>query len=449
MFVQLMFSQTIHRSACDGNLERVDSLLQTMDVNVLDDKGRTSLLYAVGCRRPKVFDLLLAKGADVNLGDQNGLYPILMAAEQQHEKFIDSLIAYGVNVNTKDIHGNTPLLLSVIRGDVQQTQKFINANAQIDTKNQRGNTALAIAMREGYDSIAQTLLSEGADKRMVKKVQLKGKFMGQKVPGLTPQIFAPEVVSVENYVHTGVFYPDGSEFYFSKSLPKIRSEVIMVSKKKGTTWTSPERLSIFGDRNEFDTFITHDGNRLFFCSNKKIRETDTISNADLWMMKRIGDSWGKPIHLGNELNSQGNEWFPTVSKKGTLVFSVNVGRKSTIYYSKWKDGAYQQPMAFDENINSGGYDYDPMIAPDESYLIFASGREGGFGANDLYISFKRKDGSWTPAKNMGEKINSKTTEYAASLSPDGNYLFFTSNIAGSSDLYWVSSQIIEELRPKN
>jgi len=110
------------------------------------------------------------------------------------------------------------------------------------------------------------------------------------------------------------------------------------------------------------------------------------------------------------------------------------------------DGKYQKPIAFDDNINSGGYDYDPMIAPDESFLIFASGRKGGYGANDLYISFKNEDGSWTKAKNMGEKINSRTTEYAPSLSPDGNYFFFTSNINGSSDIFWVSSKIIEELR---
>ena len=82
-------------------------------------------------------------------------------------------------------------------------------------------------------------------------------------------------------------------------------------------------------------------------------------------------------------------------------------------------------------------------------MIFASGRSGGFGANDLYISFKKEDGSWTPAKNMGEKINSKTTDYAPSLSPDGKFFFFTSNVEGSSDLYWVSSQVIENLRTKD
>ena len=50
---------------------------------------------------------------------------------------------------------------------------------------------------------------------------------------------------------------------------------------------------------------------------------------------------------------------------------------------------------------------------------------------------------------MGETINSKTADEAVSLSPDGNYLFFTGNVEGSSDIYWVRSQVIENLRPKD
>ena len=178
-----------------------------------------------------------------------------------------------------------------------------------------------------------------------------------------------------------------------------------------------------------------------------MRETDTIQNADIWMMERKGNSWGKPVHLGNEVNSPKNDWFPTVSNKGLLVFSPSIGRDGKIVYSTLKDGVYQKPIPFGENINAPkSYNYDPLIAPDESFLIFASRREGNIGAADLYISFKKEDGTWTPAKNMGDTINTKTTDYAASLSPDGKFLFFTSNSKGSSDIYWVSSQVIENLK---
>lgn len=444
---QLLFGQGIHRSACNGNLQRVDSLLQHNDVNVLDDNGRTPLLYATGCRKPKVFDLLISRGADVNIGDKNGLYPILFATEFQNNKFIDSLLAHKVNVNVQGKDGDSPLHKSVIQGNVAITKKLIKANADLSLVNKRGNTVLEIAVREKFDTISEFLIWKGADKSKVRKIVLKGKYLGQEEPGLTPKMFAPNVVSTENYNHTGVFHPNENEFYFSSSMRKIQAEVLMVTRKKGNKWTKPERLEIFGDTKEFDAFITQDGKKLFYCSNRKVRETDTIQNADIWMMKRKGNSWGKPIHLGDEVNSPKNDWFPTVSNKGTLVFSPSIGRDGKIVYSTMKDGVYQKPIPFGENINSPkSYNYDPLIAPDESFLIFASRREGNLGGADLYISFKKKDGTWTKAKNMGDVINTKTTDYAASLSPDGKYFFYTSNVAGSSDLYWVSSQVIENLR---
>ena len=67
----------------------------------------------------------------------------------------------------------------------------------------------------------------------------------------------------------------------------------------------------------------------------------------------------------------------------------------------------------------------------------------------ISVHFKKEDGTWTVAKNMGDTINTKTTDYAASLSPDGKYFFYTSNSKGSSDIYWVSSKIIENLRKKD
>jgi hypothetical protein len=93
-------------------------------------------------------------------------------------------------------------------------------------------------------------------------------------------------------------------------------------------------------------------------------------------------------------------------------------------------------------------DLGPFVDPDESYLIFESARPGGYGFSDLYISFKRSDGSWTPALNMGEPINSSARETAASVSPDGLYLFFLSDRhqQWDSNPYWVSAQVIEDLR---
>ena len=119
-----------------------------------------------------------------------------------------------------------------------------------------------------------------------------------------------------------------------------------------------------------------------------------------------------------------------------------------IYFSKFTDGRYAAPEKLGPEVNSDAADLDPAIAPDESCLVFQSNRPGGFGQMDLYISFRSRDGSWTTAVNMGDKVNSASSESSARVSADGKYLFFnkTNRQIRTSWRYWVSTEIFEELR---
>jgi Tol biopolymer transport system component len=58
------------------------------------------------------------------------------------------------------------------------------------------------------------------------------------------------------------------------------------------------------------------------------------------------------------------------------------------------------------------------------------------------------NGSWTRAENMGDTINTSASEFCPMVSPDGNYLFFTSRRSGSDDVYWVSAEIIDTYKPR-
>ena len=76
----------------------------------------------------------------------------------------------------------------------------------------------------------------------------------------------------------------------------------------------------------------------------------------------------------------------------------------------------------------------------------------GYGGSDLYISFRQKDGSWGPAINMGDKVNSDNWDAYASVTPDGKYILFNRGIDEDNenvDIYWVDAKIIETLRPKS
>lgn len=139
----------------------------------------------------------------------------------------------------------------------------------------------------------------------------------------------------------------------------------------------------------------------------------------------------------------------TSSAKGTFVFD-DYKSGDVIRISVLKDGKRQEPETMGPVVNSGEWTAHPFIAPDESYLIWDSEREGGFGESDLYISFRQKDGSWGPAINMGEGVNSDKWDAFASVTPDGKYILFNRGIDTDNnnvDIYWVDAKIIETLRP--
>ena len=120
-------------------------------------------------------------------------------------------------------------------------------------------------------------------------------------------------------------------------------------------------------------------------------------------------------------------------------------------------------------VNSTGPEFNSLIAPDGSWLIFGSVREGDVGGGDLHIAFRGPDGEFLPAVNMGEPINSTALDYCPALSPDGSMFFFTSNRVpvgnpepttytglealmigpanGRDNVWWVDASLIEDLRP--
>jgi len=118
-----------------------------------------------------------------------------------------------------------------------------------------------------------------------------------------------------------------------------------------------------------------------------------------------------------------------------------------IYYSEQINGKFSKPVNIGTPVNTKYDEGDTFVSFDESYLIVSSrGRTDCIGGADLYISFKKKDGGWTEAKNMGKPINTEDYEYSPFVSPDGKYLFFSRFSEDAADVYWVKANIIEEMK---
>ena len=115
--------------------------------------------------------------------------------------------------------------------------------------------------------------------------------------------------------------------------------------------------------------------------------------------------------------------------------------------SEFNQGIYQNPVNLGPKLNTEYHEWDTYTAPDEGYMIFCSTKPGGLGDDDLYVTFKVADGSWTEAVHMGKEINSNKSENRPYVTSDGKYFFYTSTKRGNRDIYWVETKVIEELKP--
>jgi Tol biopolymer transport system component len=256
-------------------------------------------------------------------------------------------------------------------------------------------------------------------------------YLGQTPPGSTPEIFAPDVVSVDGRYEYGVaISPDGDELFFTADDPGAG---LMVMRRVNGEWTQPEAANLRGNHSwEFEAFYTQDGQKLFFASMNGM-------TSKLWYVEKGADGWGEAQYLDSPANEASAFW-ATFTTDGTMYYT-NVS-KIRIFRAAQVDGAY--PEVEDIGLPMGGH---PSIAPDESYLLFNSTGLGGFGEDDIFVTFRQNDGTWSEPLNLGEEINTGYAETCASLSPDGKYIFFSryNESGGKSNIYWVSSEIIERL----
>ncbi len=262
---------------------------------------------------------------------------------------------------------------------------------------------------------------------------LEGPYMGQKPPGLIPEVFAPGIVNTEGFAeHEGMFAPGMKAFYFIRSGEKDKS--LNAIEYKNNQW----RESVV-KQDVSELSISPDG-MTFFLQNKYIERT----SAGWSELKSLGAPFKDILIMRLSLSSNGTYYFDTYSRK----------LDTPLRYSRLIDGKYEQPKSLGPQFAIGRYNAHPFVAPDDSYIIWDSVRESGYGTSDLYISFRAADGSWGPAINMGDKINTASAENYPSVSPDGKFLFFDrrsgERVNGQKqvDIYWVDAQIIETLRPK-
>ena len=150
----------------------------------------------------------------------------------------------------------------------------------------------------------------------------------------------------------------------------------------------------------------------------------------------------KPINLGDSVNSENDEYLPTLTAdEQTLIITVRrpkdeftvdktSGYEEDFYISKKYNGVWSKAESIGPPLNSHGNEGAQCISPDGQTIYFtACNRSDGYGSCDIYTA-KYIGGQWTKPINLGPNVNTSKWETQPSISADGKTLYFVSNRPG-------------------
>ena len=274
--------------------------------------------------------------------------------------------------------------------------------------------------------------------------KLKGPYLGQKPPGMKPEIFAPGIISVdENFEHSAaVFSPDGKEVFWCTNVngntdKRVAGNLRLYTMKMvNGRWTAPRPApfvkNIYVERPVFSP----NGSKLYI---EYASDTTQESDFDIYVVERTEDGWSDPKPVSPLINSPAMERLHCVTADGSLYFSRDpFTTREEIFVSHWVNGDFTEPEKLGKSYNSDEYEAAILISPDEDYMLIShcdtQHREVKFS-----ISFKKTVGSWSDRIELPFYCGG-----FFALSPDGKYLFFM-----NEGIWWVSTSFIDELKAKN
>ncbi len=158
---------------------------------------------------------------------------------------------------------------------------------------------------------------------------------------------------------------------------------------------------------------------------KKLDDSQFDENIYLSEIKEEG--YNLPYGLSNSINSRDHELTCWLSENGNqLLFKLMDKKGENLYLVKKKlDGHWSAPEKLDKVINDGSATTFGSFSPDGRYLYFTSDRNGGYGGSDIYEAEYLGNNKWGPVSNLGPQINTQFNEESPNMHSNG-ILYFSS-----------------------
>lgn len=201
--------------------------------------------------------------------------------------------------------------------------------------------------------------------------------------------------------------------------------------------------------NEHSPILSPDGKRLYF---SRQFHPDNVGGEDdeedIWMSEwdEAKGEWKEAVNVGPPLNTEGPNFISSISivdGKEVLVLGNEYGKKGRMYTgvsmaTRNGDGFTEPSSMKIDNFYNYSQNTDFFMVPGGQALIVSAERDDSYGLRDLYVTFKKNDGTWTEPLNLGGNINTVGEEESPFLAQDGRTLYFSTNGLsgyGGKDIY--------------
>ena len=158
-----------------------------------------------------------------------------------------------------------------------------------------------------------------------------------------------------------------------------------------------------------------------------------MKQEDFYVTRFIDGQWQPAVPIGAPINTIGNEGAQQISADGNTLVFTGCNRRDgfgncDIYFAK-KDiyGRWGKPYNAGSTINTSLSEKQPCLSPDGRFLFFSSNRAGSLGKMDIWVSELGADGRWGEPKNLGLPINTPEDDICPFIHPDNQTLYFSSD----------------------
>ena len=262
--------------------------------------------------------------------------------------------------------------------------------------------------------LASIVLSLLVNAGFAQTIPTKSLYLGQSPPGITPKIFNLSVDTGYGVTERVAISPDGKEIYYGEVFNESIRKTKCYTYSNGA-WNGPivlfdgfdaPALSASGDT----MFLLHFQNHIPYSYFSVRNDTGWTTPSKFW----------KGINLYYLQKTNAGNYYASVANSG--ISKIVISNSDTAFNS------LEAPMN-----NIGG---DFYMSRDDSFIIFTK-QTGDHYKMDLFISYRKKDATWTYPKSLGSAINISFYNVAPYVTRDNKYLFYMGADTKSSFIYWV------------